>query len=137
MGRPALIDRLAATPANPLGASIQAQRAAIAGLKVKDAWLREVRQVNRRNQEIVTGAVERTPFGRVLVQPSHGNFLAVDIGGHGWTADQVCAALLDRDVFIRSGTYQSPAFGDRFVKVSTSVPTAWAERFAAVWASLR
>jgi hypothetical protein len=48
----------------------------------------------------------------------------------------VCAALLERDVFIRSGTYQSPAFGDRFVKVSTSVPTPWAERFAAAWAGL-
>jgi len=136
VGRPALLDRLTATPSNPLGASIAAQRAAIAGLKVKDSWLRELRQANRRNQQIVIRAVERGPFGRVLVQPSHGNFLAVDIGGHGWTADQVCAALLERDVFIRSGTYQSPAFGDRFVKISTSVPAAWAERFAAAWAGL-
>jgi aspartate/methionine/tyrosine aminotransferase len=137
VGRPELLGRLTGTPSAPLGANISAQRAAIAGLRVKEPWLRELRQVNSRNQQIVTEAVERTPFGRVLVQPSHGNFLAVDIGGHGWTADQVCAALLDRDVFIRSGTYQSPAFGDRFVKVSTSVPTAWAERFAAAWTGLR
>jgi aspartate/methionine/tyrosine aminotransferase len=135
-GPPGLLGRLTMVPSNPLGASIVAQRAAIAGLKVKEAWLRGLRQVNRRNQEIVTQAVERGPFGRVLVAPSHGNFLAVDIAGHGWTADQVCAALLERDVFIRSGTYQSPAFGDRFVKVSTSVPTPWAERFAAAWAGL-
>jgi histidinol-phosphate/aromatic aminotransferase/cobyric acid decarboxylase-like protein len=72
----------------------------------------------------------------VLVQPSQGNFLAVDIGSSGWTADQVCAALLDQDVFIRSGTYQSPGFGERFVKVSTSVPATWAGRFAAAWATL-
>jgi aspartate/methionine/tyrosine aminotransferase len=137
VGCPELLGRLTETPSAPLGANIQAQRAAIAGLRVKEPWLRELRQINRRNQQIVTEAVERTPFGRVLVRPSHGNFLAVDIGGRGWTADQVCAALLDQDVFIRSGTYQSPAFGDRFVKVSTSVPTAWAERFAAAWASLR
>jgi aspartate/methionine/tyrosine aminotransferase len=136
VGAPALLDRLAATPSNPLGANIQAQRAAVAGLKVKDSWLRELRATNRRNQQIVVKAVEQGPLGRVLVQPSHGNFLAVDISGHGWTADQVCAALLDRDVFIRSGTYQSPAFGDRFVKVSTSVPTAWAERLAVAWATL-
>jgi aspartate/methionine/tyrosine aminotransferase len=136
VGRPELLDPLAATPSNPLGANIQAQRAAIAGLKVKDPWLRRLRQVNRRNQQIVTQAVERSALGRVLVEPSQGNFLAIDVSGPGWTADRVCAALLERDVFIRSGTYQSPAFGDRFVKVSTSVPTAWAERFAAAWAEL-
>jgi aspartate/methionine/tyrosine aminotransferase len=136
VGRPELLDQLAATPSNPLGANIQAQRAAIAGLKVKDPWLRRLRQVNRQNQQIVTEAVERSALGRVLVEPSHGNFLAIDVSGPGWTADRVCAALLERDVFIRSGTYQSPAFGDRFVKVSTSVPTAWAERFAAAWAEL-
>jgi aspartate/methionine/tyrosine aminotransferase len=138
VGAPGLLGRLTQTPANPLGANISAQRAAIAGLavKVKEPWLRELRRVNRRNQQLVTEAVEHSAFGRVLVQPSQGNFLAVDIGGHGWTADQVGAAMLDRDVFIRSGTYQSPAFGDRFVKVSTSVPTAWAERFAAAWAEL-
>lgn len=135
-GPPGLLGRLTAVPSNPLGASIVAQRAAIAGLKVSEPWLRELRRVNRQNQEIVTEAVERSPFGPVLVRPSQGNFLAVDIAGHGWTADQMCAALLERDVFIRSGTYQSPAFGDRFVKVSTSVPTQWAERFAAAWACL-
>lgn len=136
VGRPELLERLTATPSTPLGANIQAQRAAIAGLKVKDPWLRRLRQVNRENQQIVTEAVARSSLGRVLVEPSQGNFLAVDVSEGGWTADQVCAALLERDVFIRSGTYQSPAFGDRFVKVSTSVPTAWAERFAAAWAEL-
>ncbi len=103
---------------------------------MKQPWLRELRQTNRRNQQIVSRAVERSPLGRVLVQPSQGNFLAIDISGHGWTADQVCAALLEHDIFVRSGTYQSPAFGDRFIKVSTSVPTAWAQRFAAAWAGL-
>ena len=137
VGRPELLARLTATPAAPLGAAISAQRAAIAGLRVKEPWLRQLRQVNRHNQQIVTAAVERTPFVHVVVRPSQGNFLAVDIGGDRRTADQVCAALLERDVFIRSGTYQSPAFGQRFVKVSTSVPTAWAERFAAAWTDLR
>ena len=136
VGDPALLDRLTATPSNPLGANIQAQRAAIAGLKVKEPWLRELRATNRANQRIVTAAVAGSGLGHVLVQPSQGNFLAVDVSESGWTADQVCAALLDQDVFIRSGTYQSPGFGDRFVKVSTSVPPEWAERFAAAWATL-
>jgi aspartate/methionine/tyrosine aminotransferase len=136
VARPELLAQFSRTPSNPLGANIAAQRAAVAGLKVKDSWLPGLRRANRRNQQVVAEAVERSAFGRVLVRPSHGNFLAVDIGGHGWTADEVCAAMLERDVFIRSGTYQSPAFGDRFVKVSTSVPASWADRFAAAWAEL-
>jgi len=135
VARPELLAEFSRTPSNPLGANIAAQRAAVAGLKVKDSWLPGLLQANRRNQQIVVEAVERSALGRVLVRPSHGNFLAVDIGGHGWSADEVCAAMLERDVFIRSGTYQSPAFGDRFVKVSTSVPPDWAQRFAAAWSA--
>ena len=131
VGPPGLMGTLTGVPSNPLGASIQAQRAAIAGLEVKDPWLSRLRAVNAANQQTVSDAVTASGLGRVLVQPSHGNFLAVDITGSGWTADGLCAALLDRDVFIRPGTYQSPLFGERFVKVSTSVPREWAERFAA------
>jgi histidinol-phosphate/aromatic aminotransferase/cobyric acid decarboxylase-like protein len=84
----------------------------------------------------VADAVAASGLGRVLVRPSQGNFLAVDIGGSGWTADGLCAALLGRDVFIRPGSYQSPLFGERFVKVSTSVPPAWAQRFADAWSEV-
>jgi aspartate/methionine/tyrosine aminotransferase len=136
IGPPGLMDTLTQVPANPLGASIQAQRAAIAGLEVKEPWLRRLREVNAANQDTVAQAVAASGLGRVLVRPSHGNFLAVDIAGTGWTADGLCAAMLDRDVFIRPGTYQSPRFGERFVKVSTSVPAEWASRFAAAWAQI-
>src|SRR3984885_6128495 len=91
VGPPELLDRLTATPSNPLGANIQAQRAAIAGLKVKDPWLHRLRQINRRNQQIVAEAVQHSSLGHVLVDPSQGNFLAVDVSGQDWTADRVCA----------------------------------------------
>jgi aspartate/methionine/tyrosine aminotransferase len=133
IGPPGLMETLTQVPANPLGAGIQGQRAAIAGLEVKVPWLRMLKEVNAANQDTVARAVAASGLGRVLVMPSHGNFLAVDIAGTGWTADGLCAALLDDDVFIRPGTYQSPLFGERFVKVSTSVPVAWASRFAAAW----
>lgn len=136
VGTPPLLDELTAVPSNPLGAGIQAQRAALAGLMVKEPWLRRLCSVNAANQKIVADAVTASRLGRVLVLPSHGNFLAVDISDSGWTADDLCAAMLDRDVFIRSGTYQSPEFGERFVKVSTSVPERWARRFAAAWTEL-
>ena len=32
-------------------------------------------------------------------------------------------------IMIRQGTYHTERFGDRFVKVSTSVPSPWVEKF--------
>jgi aspartate/methionine/tyrosine aminotransferase len=136
VGAPALTAGLAAVPANPLGANITAQRAAIAGLRVKDEWLHRVTTTNHRNQRVLADAITRSGLGRLLVDPSHGNFLAVDITGSGRHADELSAALLAEDIFVRSGTYQSPAFGDRFVKISTSVPPEWADRLADVWSRL-
>ncbi|MQY25816.1 pyridoxal phosphate-dependent aminotransferase [Nocardia aurantia] len=136
VGSPELTAGLAAVPSNPLGANIQAQRAAIAGLRVRDAWLARLTATDRRNQRVITDAITGSGLGRILVDPSHGNFLAVDIAESGWNADALSAALLDEDIFVRAGTYQSPAFGDRFVKISTSVPPQWADRLAVVWSSL-
>jgi len=79
VARPELLAEFSRTPSNPLGANIAAQRAAVAGLKVKDSWLPRLRQANRRNQQIVAEAVERSALGRVLVRPSHGNFLYVPV----------------------------------------------------------
>ena len=136
VGPPSLMRTLTSVPANPLGAGIQAQRAAIAGLEVKGPWLERLRAVNAANQETVCSAVAASGLGHVLVCPSHGNFLAVDVSEAGWSADALCAAMLGHDVFIRPGTYQSPQFGTRFVKVSTSVPEQWAQRFAAAWSAV-
>lgn len=133
---PELLAELTTVPANPLGSSIVGQRAAIAGLQVKGPWLTEVRATNRRNLDAIERVVADSGFGTVVVPRSQGNFLSIDISGSSWDADELCAAFLERDVFIRPGTYQSPAFGRRFVKVSTSVPAAWADRFTAVWEEL-
>ena len=136
VGSPDLMRTLTGVPANPLGSAIGAQRAAMAGLAVKGPWLERLRAVNAANQETVCAAVAASGLGQVLVRPSHGNFLAVDVSGSGWTADELCAAMLDHDVFIRPGSYQSPLFGTRFVKVSTSVPAEWAQRFASAWSAV-
>jgi aspartate/methionine/tyrosine aminotransferase len=137
VAEPQLLDRLTRVPSNPLGANIQGQRAAIAGLRVKDAWLERLRAGNARSQEIVIGAIRASDVGEIVVEPSHGNFVAADVSAAGWDAEALCETLLAEDVFIRPGTYQSPAFGERFVKISTSVPVAWAVRFAAAWTRLQ
>lgn len=129
-----LLAEVMAVPANPLGAGIQAQRAAIAGLRVRDRWLTLVREVNRRNLDTVEAMVADSGVGSVVVPRSQGNFLAVDITDTGWTSDALCDQILARTgVFIRPGTYQSPMFGERFVKISTSVPPAWADTFCEAW----
>jgi hypothetical protein len=43
--------------------------------------------------------------------------------------DVLVAAFQERGIMIRQGAYHTPTFGDRFIKVSTSVPTAWGEEF--------
>ena len=133
---PELLGRVMRVPANPLGSSIVAERAAIAGLEHKGPWLTELRAVNRANLQAVERVVAETGFGRVVVSPSQANLLAIDLGGTGLDAEAACAAILERNVFIRPGTYQSVLFGERFVKVSTSVPEEWAARFQDAWADL-
>ncbi|WP_197374340.1 pyridoxal phosphate-dependent aminotransferase [Mycolicibacterium baixiangningiae] len=134
---PELLGELTQAPANPLGAGIVAQRAAIAGLHAKTEWLQRLRATNRSNLAAVEDAVSRSGWGRVVVTPSQGNFLAIDLEGSRWGSEALCQHLLrDSGVFIRPGTYQSPAFGERFVKVSTSVPPDWADRFCAAWQAL-
>lgn len=136
VANPQLIAELTAVPSNPLGANIQAERAAIAGLKVKEPWLQKLRETNQRNQDLVENVVAGTGFGSVVVSPSQGNFLAVDVSSTGWHSEAVCDAVLEADIFIRPGTYQSPHFGERFVKISTSVPEEWADRLVEAWKTL-
>lgn len=134
---PELLADVMAVPANPLGAGIQAQRAAIAGLHVRDRWLGTLRTTNRRNLDAVEHVVAESNFGKVVVPRSQANFLAIDITATGWNSDVMCNEILDHsNIFIRPGTYQSPLFGERFVKVSTSVPPAWADKFCAAWRSV-
>ncbi len=131
---PELLAEVMAVPANPLGAGIQGQRAAIAGLRIRDRWLPDLRRVNRRNLDAIETTVAGSGVGSVVVPRSQGNFLAIDITDSGWTSDELCRRILEEtEVFIRPGTYQSPIFGERFVKVSTSVPPAWADTFSEAW----
>lgn len=134
---PELLADVMAVPANPLGAGIQAQRAAIAGLHVRDRWLGTLRETNRRNLRAVEQVVTDTGAGSVVVPQSQANFLAIDVTDTPWNSEALCSEILDQTgVFIRPGTYQSPLFGERFVKVSTSVPPQWADQFCAAWRSV-
>jgi aspartate/methionine/tyrosine aminotransferase len=132
VAHPDLIDKLAGAPPNNLGSSILSQRAAAAGLAIKTEWFPGVLAQQRANQKIIRDAVEKVSGLEMPIYPSNGNFVVVECGKSGVRPEAIVAAFQERGIMIRQGAYHTPNFGDRFIKVSTSVPSAWAEEFAAL-----
>jgi histidinol-phosphate/aromatic aminotransferase/cobyric acid decarboxylase-like protein len=128
---PALLEEFAGLATSVLGASVIAQRAAQAGLAVKAEWMAEVRRIDAGNKALIRAAAEAIPGLSLPVFPSHGNFLVVETTGAGLRPEALVEAARRRGIMIRQGTYHTQRFGDRFVKISTSVPREWAERLAA------
>lgn len=129
VAHPDLVERLAAAPPNNLGCNIVSQRAAIAGLKIKDSWFPEIHRRQRRNQAEIFKAVGRVEGMKVAVYPSQANFLVVECIDAGVKPEALCDAYRAEGIMIRQGAYHTPTFGHRFVKVSTTVPESWADAF--------
>jgi histidinol-phosphate/aromatic aminotransferase/cobyric acid decarboxylase-like protein len=128
---PALFERLAGAPPNNLGSNVTSQRAAMAGLAAQAEWFPGVQALQRRNQAAIKAAADGVPGLRLPVYPSHGNFLVVECEDAGVRPEALAGAMARRGILIRQGSYHTPRFGDRFVKVSTTVPGAWADEFCA------
>lgn len=129
VGKPELIAELAAVSTSVLGGNVVAQRGAMAGLKVKTEWMKEVRRIDFANKVKVKEAAEAIGMS-VPVWPSHGNFIVIETGATGVTPEAIVEAARLDGVMIRQGAYHTEAFGDRFIKVSTTVPEEWAEKLA-------
>ncbi len=126
---PDFAERLTAAQPNILGSNILSQRAAIAGLGIKDEWFPAVLANQRANQKLIKDAVDRLPGVEMPVFPSNGNFVVIECGAAGVRPEALTACYQERGIMIRQGSYHTPNFGDRFVKVSTTVPSAWVEEF--------
>ena len=126
---PEMIEALAAAPPNNLGSSFLAQRAALAGLRHKEAWFPGIQRRQRANQLRIRQEIESIDGLEILVWPSQANFVAIETAGAGVEPDKFCAFCLERDILVRQGSYHSETCGDRFIKVSTTVPEAWIEAF--------
>jgi len=124
-----LIERLAGSPPNNLGSSILSQRAALAGLKIKSEWFPGVLRQQRANQKLINDAVMRISGLEMPVYPSNGNFIVIECEKAGVKPEALVAAFQEHKIMIRQGAYHTPTFGDRFIKVSTSVPSLWVEEF--------
>lgn len=129
---PGLLAELAPYNGGVLGASVPAQRAAEAGLQVKEAWMAPLLATDRHNKALIAQAVDAVPGLSLPVYPSGGNFLVIDVSGADIRPEALVECYLQQHIQIRHGGYHTATFGDRFIKVSTTVPTAWAEKFAAL-----
>ena len=129
LAHPDIIELLATAPPNNLGSNVVSQRAAIAGLKTKAMWFPGVLAQLHANQKAVYDAVQRIPGLHIPVYPSNANLLVIETGGAGVRPEALVEAYQQEGVMIRQGTYHTKRFGDRFVKVSLTVPEAWAQRF--------
>ncbi|HEY7244250.1 MAG TPA: pyridoxal phosphate-dependent aminotransferase [Xanthobacteraceae bacterium] len=125
----AIIERLAAYSTATLGSSVIAQRAAQAGLAVKKEWMSGVQRIQRRNQAAIKKTVDSIPGLFIPVYPSQGNFVIIECAALGLSPEALAAVFAQRGIMIRQGSYHTPRFGSRFVKVSTTVPTEWADAF--------
>lgn len=114
-----------------LGGNWIAQRGAIAAYRTKQTWCPKVLATNRRNQQALKATLDGIADLRVLAFPSSGNFLAVDVSRTGCTSQQIAKKVLDAGFIVRAGGYTSPRFGDRFIRITTTIPPADVDKFCA------
>lgn len=130
VGPPDLVDAVRGYDTNVLGVNVLAQRAALAALETRPRWLPRLLDICGRNQETIRGAVEKVDGASLPVYPARSNAFVVDLQGTGIDPRALEERmLLDHRVHVRHGAYLSPRFGDRFVRVSFSVPAEECARF--------
>jgi histidinol-phosphate aminotransferase len=124
-----IIELLATNSTATLGSSVIAQRAAQAGLAIKSEWMPYVQRIQRRNQKAIKAAVDKFKGLSIPIYPSNGNFVIIECAELGLRPEALAAVYAERGIMIRQGTYHTPRFGSRFIKVSTTVPTGWVDAF--------
>ncbi len=130
---PDIIKSIKTIVINDLGTNVVSQRGAIAAVKSKKDWLGRIKSITRSNQDIIKKAVEQVENAFLPVFPSQGNMLAIDIHNTGVSPLEISEYLLERKVFTREGSYTSKLFGDRYLRVSFSIPPEQVEYFAEIF----
>ena len=126
---PDLVRLMRSAVINDLGTNSLAQEAGVSGLRSKHLWINDLKETCFRNQEIIKEAIDNTPGTFLPVYPSDGNMMAVDVSGTGLTSQEVSDHMLKKDIFVRAGNYTSKLFGDKYIRISFSIPTEQVEKF--------
>ncbi len=108
---------------NDLGVNIITQYGAIAGLKSKNEWKDKIREISFENQKLIKEMVDGVDGVFLPVYPSDANMMAIDVSGTGINPKKLSNYLFKRKIFAREGEYTSELFGDRYLRVSFSIPT--------------
>lgn len=125
----AIIDVIKNAVVNDLGVNIIAQYGAIAGLKSKDEWVDKIRDISFTNQKLIKEMVDEIDGVFLPVYPSDANMMAVDVSGAGINPKVLSNYLFKRGIFAREGEYTSELFGDKYLRISFSIPTEEIEIF--------
>ena len=125
----AIIDVIKNAVVNDLGVNIIAQYGAIAGLKSKDEWVDKIRDISFTNQKLIKEMVDEIAGVFLPVYPSDANMMAVDVSGAGINPKELSNYLFKRGIFAREGEYTSELFGDKYLRISFSIPTEEIEIF--------
>ena len=113
-----------------LGINILGQHAAVAALETKNEWLPDMIKTCNLNQELIRDAVEKVPGAYLPVYPSAATMMVIDIEKTGINGNDIQNELLyQHQIFVRAGDYVSTTFGEKFIRVSFSIPTNDVKRF--------
>lgn len=127
---PEIIDSVRTILINDLGTNVVAQKGAIAAVNSKYDWLDRIKETTRSNQEIIKKAVDQVEGAFIPVYPSDANMMVIDIYDTGVKPQELADYLLEEGIFTREGAYTSNLYGDRYLRVSFSIPTEHVEYFA-------
>ena len=119
----AIIDAIKNAVVNDLGVNIISQYGAIAGLKSKSEWFDEMRQTCFENQRLIKEMIDTVDGVFLPVYPSDANMMVIDLSGAGINPKEMSNYLIGKKLFTREGEYTSEDFGDRYLRISFSIPT--------------
>ena len=118
-----IIDAIRNAVVNDLGVNIITQYGAIAGLKTKPQWIGRIRETCFENQRLINEMIEPIEGVFLPVYPSDANMMAIDLSGAGINRKVMSNYLVGKKLFTREGEYTSEEFGDKYLRISFSIPT--------------
>ncbi|MDR0912852.1 MAG: pyridoxal phosphate-dependent aminotransferase [Methanobrevibacter sp.] len=119
---PEIIDATRSELINDLGTNLISQAGAIAALESKPKWIESIVNTTRNNQKLIKTAVDSIDDIHIVAYPSDGNMFAIDIEKTGIDPVALANYLLKKKIFARQGVYTSKQFGDKYLRVSFSIP---------------
>ncbi len=118
-----IIDVIKNAVINDLGVNIIAQYGAIAGLKSKHNWEDNIREISFNNQRLIKEMVDTIDGVFLPVYPSDANMMVIDVSQTGINPKELSNYLYNQGIFAREGEYTSELFGNRYLRISYSIPT--------------